>query len=810
MPDKGFSVATYAAGASLATIALVYVFAPTYFLDNNPSTSSNPLASLTNRKTGIVGLANAANDCFINSVLQALAGLGDLRIYLIRETHRRTIDDDGVYSNLVPQDAVASSGDGTPGPSRRPMPAWKIEGLQAGLVTKGLKNMIDQLNERPIYRKVITAGPFVRVLEVAFHQRISRQQQDAQEFLQVVAERLCDEYHAGQRARRFARRRAAMEASSALGGATDAAAQAAAVAPLDTKIVEEKLASLAAAANGGGTAEQDPRLRQAQGQENVAPLSSSRSSSSESNTQTKAKSTNGQPRQNPKDDETDDRGDKSKREKEGEGDHDDDEDEDGFPMEGQIESQIECLTCGFKPRSSKQTFCTLTLNVPQVSSTSLSACFDSMLKTEYIDDFKCEKCRLVHAKQMFEAEAAKSASSESFRSEAKQAIAALQAAIETDPERPPPRVTLPDVRYAPKRRIARHFRLVTFPKVLAIHLSRSIYDAANMSQKNSAKVAFPERLPLGGLLQQRKYKLISVVMHKGNHHSGHYESFRRQTVSPPYSNPNTFCVANAYSSTTTPAATTPKIGTSDAATGVSPLAGGSPVSSESDLPPAAYDSDGTAPPPDTASIRGSKRAAAAVADRVSRSSSLRARASSLVLPPPPTSAPRGPLPGDEAVNENFSGNGNGNGNAKRSNSDAAAETSSLRSITRSTWSRIAPSSRSGSRAGSRNGSHQSGSRSGSQSRASHRFALRPSSKNGAASETTVLPATAVVTAAETTTTTNGTASGAEKKVRRKKTQDRWWRISDERVREASTREVLGMQREVYLLFYELERDPYTG
>jgi ubiquitin carboxyl-terminal hydrolase 16 len=42
--------------------------------------------------------------------------------------------------------------------------------------------------------------------------------------------------------------------------------------------------------------------------------------------------------------------------------------------------------------------------------------------------------------------------------------------------------------------------------------------------------------------------------------------------------------------------------------------------------------------------------------------------------------------------------------------------------------------------------------------------------------------------------------------RRKKQNNRWWRISDEKVKESRTSEVLGMQKEVYLLFYELERD----
>jgi ubiquitin carboxyl-terminal hydrolase 16 len=42
-----------------------------------------------------------------------------------------------------------------------------------------------------------------------------------------------------------------------------------------------------------------------------------------------------------------------------------------------------------------------------------------------------------------------------------------------------------------------------------------------------------------------------------------------------------------------------------------------------------------------------------------------------------------------------------------------------------------------------------------------------------------------------------------KKLKKKKHgNDRWWRISDEKVKEARTPEVLGMQKEVYLLFYQ--------
>ena len=51
-----------------------------------------------------------------------------------------------------------------------------------------------------------------------------------------------------------------------------------------------------------------------------------------------------------------------------------------------------------------------------------------------------------------------------------------------------------------------------------------------------------------------------------------------------------------------------------------------------------------------------------------------------------------------------------------------------------------------------------------------------------------------------------TSAGLSSRLRRRrKPNDRWWRISDEKIKECKTSDVLGMQKEVYLLFYEMER-----
>lgn len=634
MPGKPATVASYAAGASLAAVALIYVFGPTFTLDNDGAAGSS-------RKKTIVGLRNQANDCFINSILQVLAGLPDLRIYLIRETHRRKIEDPAVYAFLVqPEDR-----DG------RPLPEWKLQGLQDGLVTNGLKEMLDALNERPIYKKSVSPFPLVRVLETAFRQRISRQQQDAQEFLQIVAERLKDEYHAGRRARLHASIHGLRIAPSAIGNEEKNGHD-------DGELVDrptpEKTPTLAL--NGVGT----PSTHDSTDTDDLS-ADDRRSSNSE-------KDISGL--------------------------------DESFPMEGKYESQLQCLTCRYKPKPKEETFCTLTLAVPQVSSTSLNDCFDGIFKTEHIDDFKCANCRLLHARACLEAEVARS-TSEAFKAQARDSIGKLTHAIETDPEEPPKDIDLGAEKYAPKRKIAKTTRITVFPKILAIHLSRSIYGVGQMTQKNSAKVSFPEQLPLGGLADQRRYRLLGMVTHRGGHNSGHYEAFRRQNAPrPPFANANTFQASKIYSKTPTPVSTpdlmakrmaSPAVSTPDL---LSPTSGNnSPASSQE-----------------------------------------------YVSIPQPRSVPADGLPT------------NGNGKSSR---DRDGETSSLRSVaasTKSALSKIAPSL-------SRDD--------------------RPST-----------PPTSVL----------------KHHRRRKPPPEKWWRVSDEKVRESKTSEVLGMQKEVYLLFYELDKD----
>ncbi|KAF2769585.1 cysteine proteinase [Teratosphaeria nubilosa] len=604
MPERPLTIAGYAAGASLAAITLVYVFGPTFFLDDEAANSSK-----SSRKKGVVGLTNPANDCFINSVLQALAGLPELRVYLIREMHRRKLDGPELY-----QDLTAALEEQQRSNSSKDVPEWKLLGLQQGLVTAGLKDILDALNERPIYKKTISAQHFIRVMEISFRTRVNRTQQDAQEFLQIVAERLADEHNAARRVRRRARRKhqISAEAEPAQSGENEAEA-------------------VEAVADGGRENASDPD----------APM---------------------------------------------------------FPFEGKMESQIECSYCHFKPKPSRSSFATLTLNVPHdATSTTLNACLDGLFKVEHIDDFICDKCRLEHAIQVCSRNLARSGISGADRSEMEQAMQKLEAALTEDPEKPPKDVKLPDSSTAPKRRISRHTRISEFPRILAIHLNRSVWDPYSSSTKNMSKVPFPETLLLGGLLDRKTYQLRTVVTHKGGHNSGHYETFRRQMQPQPFSTPASMGTEGIYSVKSTP---THSPGVS---TAPSPLLGARLSrdmvdAAASDTQPGLVPTDMDSPSASSASSRSLPLSAA----------DNRRRQASASVPLDAIPTPGLPEPPTE----------------------------------------------------------------------SRQSADQPKRSGSIAKAMSNLP------------------------LRKRKPHERWWRISDDKVKESKTSEVLGMQREVYLLFYE--------
>jgi len=191
---------------------------------------------------------------------------------------------------------------------------------------------------------------------------------------------------------------------------------------------------------------------------------------------------------------------------------------------------------------------------------------------------------------------------------------------------------------------------------------------------------------LGGLLNEHWYKLLRVVCHKGSHHIGHYESFRRNHIYAPFATPDTF---SAYAA----------------------------ASRYPSYPPSAAPSLTK-----ETTQNGSLEGAAVPVDSNSSTSMSTASNSSNSRP-----------------------NSHGtNGQAVPSHGQAPIEDGPAMKPVQRTDTQVSKQIRS----------------------------------------------------------TDPTPS---KFRRRKKSTDRWWRISDDKIKEARLSDVLSMQKEVYLLFYELER-----
>ena len=408
MQQRSTTVAVYAATAAFAAAGLAYIFGPSIFPDDSGYRNA--------RAGGAVGLSNPANDCFINSVLQALAGVGGLSVYLSELERPQSLIEDAEKTNG--EEIAQEEKDG-----QVPLLPDNIT-----VVSSATKSMLDELNEPALYRKTISARGFISTLEKVFGGHLSRRQQDAQEFLQIVLEKLEDENAA---ARKY------LSASSSV---------------------------------ASGAEEERPHH-----------LST-------------------------------------------------------FPVTGTLSSQIECLRCHYQPTASKSTFLTLTLNVPYgKSSTTLDTCLDGLLKVETIEGYKCARCLAVSSLQKEQSVLARTPASSSAYEYVAKSIANLEEML-GDPVTPALEARLSD--FADKSAgtstnlpsIQKHVSVSSFPQVLAIHLSRSVFDPSNFSTKNTAKVEFHETLVLGSMSEKRRtYRLSTMITHKGGHNSGHYETYRRQT-----------------------------------------------------------------------------------------------------------------------------------------------------------------------------------------------------------------------------------------------------------------------------------------
>ncbi|KAI5289063.1 hypothetical protein KEM52_000917, partial [Ascosphaera acerosa] len=781
--------------------------------------------------------------------------------------HRVEADGPEIYESLLvppagaagrpPHSNRSGSGNGT---SVRAAAARQLS-LQRADVTRALKQMLDALNERPIYRKTTTIQPFVRAIERAYQAAINRNQQDAQEFLQIVLERIHEEYEAVERVRREARRRGllprGMRGEQGLRRrrppAADKPDEAVAMTVAETIAVDEGVTRVVSP--GGAVLEQPPSditsTATATSSSSSAPSSDSESPPSSSSLRSDQATT-------------------SSSDHDGGGGGEDDHDNDvgpdpaqleptspaaiPFPFAGQLTSQVECRACGYRPKPTTTGFVTLTLQIPQDKGTAtLASCLDTLLMTEYIEGYRCDRCALVHALEARQAQIHKlrsrGRSTPASTSTAADPLAQLndevrriEHALATDPETPPPGLDVVSPS-TPKRTIARTTRIVSYPRVLAIHLSRSLFGGSYASStKNAAKVAFPETLRLGrrvlaGDGQERRYRLVSIVCHKGSsHNSGHYECMRRCVVREPVGtkvNEEVWRWVGSRSRSRVDghaaAATAAVDRTGDDNAGEGGQEGGGPPGS---------DTEAGHPIQQTRSDKGKDGRSRCEGHELADASALGESQWVSIEHPSPSRGAAANVTGDS---ESGGGSGAGNGDGDGNGLETARMPQSHGEPNSTQVGHAAPAV-TGTLAGTRHSDKETTDTESAQcndhdprhdtrhqhqheDRAIYRvtsrlrqkasrtsfagMSMRSRASKGREEETNGDEGPQLAKKS-TARSARSAKAAARKRLGRTKSRSRnsntWFRVSDEKVKQCKTSDVLAMQKDVYLLFYELDED----
>ncbi|KAJ2781329.1 ubiquitin-specific protease ubp1 [Coemansia javaensis] len=241
------------------------------------------------------------------------------------------------------------------------------------------------------------------------------------------------------------------------------------------------------------------------------------------------------------------------------------------PFLGMAASRTACVRCGYTAAIRHFTFDNLSLSIPRVRNTSVEECLALYTVIDQLDDFKCRRCAIVATLERLklEIEGARSGLAgladkprkarrvEETIDRLLEQQRRLEDALATDPE-----VELAGIQLsAPPAGVStRQTMIARPPRVLVLHLSRSIFLPTGGTTKNPARVRLQRFLdispftttghisiaasrPISGpvpptgehsaatLADARRrnclYRLCAVVFHLGAHDSGHYCAYRR-------------------------------------------------------------------------------------------------------------------------------------------------------------------------------------------------------------------------------------------------------------------------------------------
>lgn len=210
-----------------------------------------------------------------------------------------------------------------------------------------------------------------------------------------------------------------------------------------------------------------------------------------------------------------------------------------FPFKGTISRHYFCMCCHKRSTIQKQDQFMWELNVPQRYECSLQ----EIIKNdgyEMIQDYSCLYCQV---SALLANEANYNFNNDDFEDKNICQLKALLPILKINSDIP--NHLLYYIKNYDKNRcvpskmkttIVRRSVFSKLPKILIIHLSRSMYNGMVMT-RNSCRVTFPEILELNQQsldeddnfqMKKIKYSLKAMVKHTGSHYQGHYQCYKQK------------------------------------------------------------------------------------------------------------------------------------------------------------------------------------------------------------------------------------------------------------------------------------------
>ncbi|EDO16890.1 hypothetical protein Kpol_1024p44 [Vanderwaltozyma polyspora DSM 70294] len=212
-----------------------------------------------------------------------------------------------------------------------------------------------------------------------------------------------------------------------------------------------------------------------------------------------------------------------------------------FPFEGKLASYLSCLNCGQTSIPNISTFNILPIQTPQEYSAELEEIIYGN-QIDQITDYSCLVCQTnaILKNEKTNGHKGNTTDEHEIVKYLEDVLPVLRINEELDSK------TLNYIKYYNKygmksgnikSTIIKKNSIIETPKILMIHLSRSIYNGM-VAVRNSCRVRFEEKMSIERQTTDEKnenlkielvdYQLQSIIKHTGTHNSGHYQCYRRK------------------------------------------------------------------------------------------------------------------------------------------------------------------------------------------------------------------------------------------------------------------------------------------